>query len=147
MLIKMKVIFLLPVAAVLITGCATTAVPSSQAKKVSTDRIYAYQSASVATTSSLVVTRDEGFLGGGCFYGLWINDILSARLDVAETALFHLEPGEYVLRSGRDPEGKGLCGIDSDNWTQRETLLKTGERKYFRLSIDVNGKTDIQRSF
>jgi len=42
--------------------------------------------------------------------------------------------------------GKGLCGLGLDEWTQRETVVSQGETKYFRLSIDANGKTDIQRS-
>ena len=56
--------------------------------------------------------------------------------------------GELKLRlcAGRDPEGKGLCGIRQGEWTQRETTLKPGDLRYFRLSIDANGKPDIQRS-
>ena len=50
------------------------------------------------------------------------------------------------LRAGRDPGGKGLCGMRQGERTQRETRLKPGELKYFRLSIDANGKPDIQRS-
>ena len=50
------------------------------------------------------------------------------------------------MRAGRDPLGKGLSGLGQDDWTQRETVLRQGETKYFRLSIDVNGKTEIQRS-
>jgi hypothetical protein len=57
-----------------------------------------------------------------------------------------MKPGEILLRAGRDPLGKGLCGLGQDEWTQRETVVHQGETKYFRLSIDQNGKTDIQRS-
>ena len=69
-----------------------------------------------------------------------------ARVDVAEFANFYVEPGELLLRIGRDPEGGGLCGVDQENWTQRETIMKSGDKKTFRMSIDVNGKLDIMRA-
>jgi hypothetical protein len=53
--------------------------------------------------------------------------------------------GDVLLRVGRDPQGKGLCAFGKGEWTQRETVLRPDETKYFRLSIDANGKTDIQR--
>jgi len=127
-------------------GCATTPMSASQATPVASDRVLAFQESSSAASGTLIVTRDQGFLGGGCYYGFFINDILAARFDVAETAKFQVQPGELVLRSGRDPEGRALCGAGQQEWTQRETILRDGETKYFRLSIDANGKTDIQRA-
>ena len=129
-----------------LTGCATTAVPASEAKPAPANRVLAFQSKDETTTSTIVVTRDAGFLGGGCFYSLAINKVLAARLDTSETAAFYVAPGEVLLRSGRDPEGKALCSLGQDEWTQTETILKPNETKYFRLSIDMNGKTDIRRS-
>ena len=127
-------------------ACATTPVSSSAARQAPSARLLAFQERFSNTTATLIVTRDEGFLGGGCYYSLAINGTLAARLDVGETSRFYVEPGEIVLRVGRDPEGKGLCGVGQDEWTLRETLLRAGEFKYFRLSIDGNGKTDTQRS-
>lgn len=130
----------------LTSGCATTPIQMSAAKQAPTDRVLAFQTPGGDQTATLTVIRDEGFLGSGCYYAVWVNRILAARLDVAEYARFYVEPGEILLRVGRDPQGKGLCGLEPDNWTQRETLLKPGERKSFRLSIDQNGKLDIHRS-
>lgn len=127
-------------------GCATTPMPPGQAASVAPDRLVAFQEKSTDASGTLIVTRDEGFLGGGCYSGFFINDILAARFDVAETAKFYVQPGELVLRSGRDPQGRALCGVGQQEWTQRETILRDGETKYFRLSIDANGKTDIQRA-
>ncbi len=132
--------------ALLLGGCATTPVSMSAAKQVPADRLLAFQVATGDKTATVTVIRDEGFIGSGCYNAVHINGVLAARLDVAEFARFYVEPGEIVLRAGRDPQGAGSCGFASDNWTQRETLLKPGEQKFFRVSIDVNGKLDIMRS-
>lgn len=132
--------------ALLLGGCATTPVSMSAAKQVPTDRLLAFQVATGDKTATVTVIRDEGFIGSACYYTVHLNKILAARLDVAEFARFYVEPGEIVLRAGRDSQGGGLCSVQLDNWTQRETLLKPGEQKFFRLSIDANGKLDIMRS-
>ena len=129
-----------------LTGCATTPIPATEAKQAPSNRLLAYQEKNAETTSTLVVTRDTGFLGGGCYYSVSIKGTLAARLDTGETSRFFLPPGEILLRAGRDPQGKGLCAAGQDEWTQRETILRQNEIKFFRLSIDANGKTDIQRA-
>ena len=140
----MKAFFLF--IALALTGCATTPVPATSAKQAPAERVLAFQTKLEGPSGKLIVTRDEGFLGGGCFYALSINGIVAARLDVGETSAFFVSPGEVFLRAGRDPQGKALCALGQDEWTQRETLVRDKETKYFRLSIDMNGKTDIQRA-
>ncbi|MBL0711056.1 MAG: hypothetical protein JJV99_08600 [Colwellia sp.] len=110
------------------------------------DRVLAFQTAIGVKTAILTVVRDKGIIGSACYCAVYINRVLAARLDVSEFGQFYVEPGEVLLRVGWDPQGKGLCGLSADNWTQRETFLKPGEKKSFRLSIDQNAKLDIQRS-
>lgn len=129
-----------------LVGCATTPPPTSEVRPVPQERLLAYQNQLGSTSASLVVTRDAGLVGSGCYYALSINGSLAARFDVSERAVFFLEPGEVLLRVGRDPLGKALCARGQDEWTQRETYLKGGETKYFRMSLDMNGKSDIQRA-
>lgn len=128
-----------------LAGCATTPVSVNKAKAVPLDRTLAFQDHAIGN-GTLVVTRDKGFLGGGCYYGLYINNVLAARFDTSETAKFSIPPGEHLLKATRDPLGKSLCSAGQQYWTQRETILRENETKYFRFSIDVNGKTDIQRA-
>ena len=142
----MKIIILAISITIFVTGCATTPIPLAQAKQAPADRVLAFQDRHGDNTSSLTVVRDEGFLGSGCFYAVHVNSTLAARLDVAESARFFVTPGETLLRVGRDPMGRGLCSVNQENWTQRETILKQGEHKVFRLSIDPNGKLDVQRT-
>ena len=142
----MKKAFLVGVVLSVLCGCATTPVSINDAKQVPADRLVGFQSTDANKTATLTVIRDEGFLGSGCYHGLWINQTLAARVNVAEFATFFVEPGEILLRIGRDPLGKGLCGLEQDNWTQRETIMKPGDKKAFRMTIDENGKLDIFRT-
>ncbi|MEQ1686716.1 MAG: hypothetical protein ABL916_23945 [Burkholderiaceae bacterium] len=131
---------------VALAGCATTPTGADRATAAIGDRLLAYQEKPQGPSGRIVVTRDSGFLGGQCFYAVSINGKLAARLAVGESATFYVEPGEILLRSSRDPMGRGLCSVMSEERTQRETIIRQDETKHFRLSIDANGKTDIQRA-
>lgn len=141
----MKNIFLWISAVLLLAGCATTPTPIAQAKQAPSDRLLAYQEKQLNTTSTLIVTRDTGLLGSACYYAVSINGVLAATLSAGESARFFLPPGEALLQSGRDPKGSGLCATELKNVTQRETILRANETKHFRLSLGMDGKSDIQR--
>lgn len=131
----------------LLNGCASTPVPLNEATQVSADRVIAFQSPDPARSATLTVVRDGGFApGGGCFRALWVNQVLAARLDTSEVAKFYVEPGELLLRVGRDPQGRGLCAPRQDHWVQRETILKPGEHKAFRITTGDSGQYDIIRT-
>ena len=129
----------------ILAGCASEPTPATTAKAAPSNRLLAFQDSNAEHAGTLVVTRDTGFGGSGCFYAVSINGTLAARLDVGETSRFFVSPGEALLRVGRDPQGRGLCAFAKSEWTQRETVLRPDETKYFRLSIDANGKTDVER--
>lgn len=141
----MKPIYLLTALAIQLTGCSTTPVSLSASRSVPADRTLGFQAPS-ANSGTISIVRDEGHTGSACYLGLFINGVLAARLDVAESARFYVEPGEVLLKVTWDPNGRGLCAFGQSDYTQRETLLKPNERKQFRLSIDQNGKLDVQRA-
>ena len=131
------------------SGCAlrpTTPTENAIATRASDDRILAFQESTAIESATLIIVRDSGLLGSGCYYSIWINGVHAARLSSGEKASFFLKPGEHVLRSGRDLQGRGLCSFGLDEWTQRETTLRESEVKSFRMLIDKNGKTDLQRN-
>lgn len=130
----------------LLNACATTPTPINEAKKTPAERALAFQTPTSDKATTIIVIRDEGLTGSGCFAGLYINQTLAARLGVAEIVKFYVEPGEVLIRAGWDPQGRGLCAFGQDNWTQRETILKPGEQKSFRLSLDQNARWDIFRA-
>jgi hypothetical protein len=141
----MRSILIVVAATAALAGCASQPTAMNEAKVAPGARVLAFQDKG-ASAAALVVTRDTGFGGSGCFYAVSINGTLAARLDVGETTRFFVAPGDVLLRAGRDPQGKGLCSFGKSEWTQRETHLQPNETKFFRLSIDANGKTDIQRA-
>lgn len=130
----------------LFLGCATTPVAVPNARPIEANRILEFKAPTEERSAHIVVIRDEGFGGSGCFYAVHINGVLAARMAVAERVDLFVPPGEILFRVGRDPLGRGLCAVGSDNWTQRESVLKAGETKFYRLSIDANGKCDIFRT-
>lgn len=129
---------------VLISGCATSPINPEKASPVPTERLLAYQENNEGY-GVLVVTRDTGYLGGGCFSGFFINGELAARFSPGEVAKFFVPAGEVLLKTSVDPHGRALCGVGKDHWTQRETIMKPGEKKTFRLSLSTSGKLDVQR--
>lgn len=132
--------------AVLLSACATTPVPVGEAKPVDQSRLLAFKTQPATEHGTLLVFRDVGFIGAACYYALSVNGTLAVRLGVGEVATLYVPTGELLLRAGRDPMGGGVCGLGQDNWTQRETTFRASETKSFRLSIDANGKPDVQRS-
>lgn len=113
---------------------------------VPSDRLFAFQDANKGKSGVIFVTRDQGSTGSACFNALWIDSILSARLDIGERARFILPVGEHVLKAGRDQDGRGLCAFDLDASSSRETSIREGETKYFRFLIRQDGIPDIQRA-
>lgn len=123
-------------------GCATTATPPGQASPVPFERVIA---GDVQGQARIVVVRDAGMLGGGCYYMLYVNSRAVARMGPNERITTGVPPGDLLLTVGRDPQGRALCGLEPGNKVQREFGIKAGETKHFRLAIG-NGGMDIMRS-
>lgn len=129
-----------------LTGClpnVTHPVSSSSAAHVPAERLYEFQSESATTNATIVATRDAGY---GCYMAFYIDNVLAARFKSGETATFHLAAGEHVLKYGRDPQGKALCGTMQSYWSTAETTLGPSELKRFRLTIIKGGENKIQRA-
>lgn len=129
-------------AAALLSGCATTQAPPATRTTVPAARVML---AGAQGDAEIVVVRDAGFMGGGCFYALSVNRRPVARMDTGETLRMRVPAGDLLLAVGRDPQGKALCGLEPDHKVQREFSLKAGETKHFRIAIG-NGGLDVMRS-
>lgn len=132
--------------AVLVAGCGTTPTPLSEAIPIEKNRLYGFQEKTETKNATIILTRDSGAAGSACYFGFWIDSTLAARFDTSETAHFFVEPGERLLRVGRDPMGNGLCAnLDPSQTTQRESTFKPNERKQYRLKLNSSGEVDVQR--
>lgn len=137
---------ILALAGAFTSGCAlqTTQLAPSSAAQLQAERLVWKAPANASAT--IRVVRDVGFSGGGCFFGLFVNKQLAARMAPGEVIDLPVVPGELVLGVGRDPQGRGLCGtfFDSDI-VNRETMIASGETKHFRMVMGPQG-IDIRRS-
>ena len=130
-----------------LTGCATSITPFDQRKNLPNDRIYAYNKKTEERTAIITITRDKGMAGCACKIALYINTQLAGRFSTKETSQFYVEPGEVLLKVGQDPYGNGICSWEfGDISSQRETFIKAGENKSYRIRINPYGDMDIQRS-
>ncbi|MBV4544667.1 hypothetical protein [Pseudomonas triticicola] len=130
----------------LIAGCSSTPVDPGSAKRVTADRVYAYQTATPGD-ATLVVSRDKGFwASGGCFATLLIDGKRAARLDTGEVAKFHVKPGRHIVGVGGDEDGGGLCAMQiGQPVKETATEVVAGEVQKYRISGTQNG-TDIRPS-
>lgn len=125
-------LFVGAVAVALLAGCATSPVPSSEADQVPLSRLFAFQ-APTQGDSTLIVTRDKGFVGGGCNTTVSIDGRRAAEIGSGETAKFRVAPGEHIVSASSC--GSGL--------KERETSVKAGSTKKFRISIDSAMSMDL----
>src|SRR5262249_32126228 len=78
-----------------LTACSGR-VALSDARQAPSERVLAFQTAS-PENGTLVVIRDGGPVGSGCYFAFYINRTLATRLDVGERARFFVEPGGVLL--------------------------------------------------
>lgn len=116
-----------------LAGCATSPVTSDQARPVPPERMLAFGTGEPASSGVLSVTRDSGFLGGGCYLGFYIDGQLAAKFDTAEKGIFYVKPGEHVIGIG-NPGGGGLCNIEKGYRRETSTVISQGETKKYRLT-------------
>lgn len=128
---------LIALTALALVGCTTQAPTQSQIKPVPADRALAYQSASDGD-ATIIVTRDVGFAGGGCFAGLYLDGDLVAKLDTGERASLCVPSGRHVI--GAWNVGKALCGYrEGKDRRETDATLKPEETRKFRILIGNAG--------
>lgn len=122
----------------LTTGCTmfvrTNAVPSSTAEQVPANRILAYTE-EVDGFARMTVTRDEGFMGGGCYLALVISGEVAARFNPKETATFFVPPGDTNMAVTPDPSGRGLCAIGSWDPVLERYTIQLDTPNLYRISL------------
>lgn len=127
-------------AILLLAGCATSQVAPENAKLAPKDRVTAYQT-KFADSAMVTITRDSGFVGGGCLATVFIDGAPVARLNAGEKAVFYIQPGQHIL--GSELNGKGLCAY-GESRQEREILINSDESRFYRIFTDANGGIDIK---
>lgn len=119
-------------AVALLAGCASSQVPSSEAKPVPSSRLFAFQTP-IGGGSVLIITRDKGFVGAGCNATVSIDGRRAGEVGAGESARFRVAPGEHIVSASSC--GNGLKEV--------ETTIKSGATKKFRISIDSAMSMDL----
>lgn len=124
-------VFWVMLIAVGLSGCTSFRAHSEHLKAVPADRLSAWQQP-LTPSSELVVDRDIGIMGGGCYVALLIDREPAALMAVGEVATFHLPPGEHIVGITTDKQGGMLC---SKGRLNRELRLQAnpGERQHLRI--------------
>ena len=95
-IISWKILFL--ACAILLDGCATTAVSNDDAINVPAERIILRSSQTKNPgEATLVVKRDAGFTGSGCNIVIYLDGRAIAELDTREKVTFYAQPGDHIL--------------------------------------------------
>ena len=110
----------LAAASIAVVACGTTPVPSSSAKPVPPDRIYATEFTKAHDGSAfLVVTRDSGLKGKACTVRFYVDGTHVADLRTSEQVRLFVEEGEHLV--GVSAQG---CLGGSDQMSIVATLAK-----------------------
>lgn len=122
----------------------TNEVADTAAVRVPPDRVLANQFAERGT-ATFTITRDTGYLGGGCFLAVEIDRKLAARFDTGEMATFYVKPGRIELSVVGDPLGRGLCGFVAapvreiyELRTDKPIRFRLSSRQYRRPELESN---------
>lgn len=116
-----------------LTGCAAPPTADS-ANSTPNDRLLAYQAKQAGAYSTITVLRQLGAIGPTCYFSVYIDGKLAARMDDNEVASFYVQPGLRLVGIGMDPLGAGICSSGSNQPRREvETYLGVGEQRKFRF--------------
>lgn len=126
-----------------LTGCSSWQADPADIKPVPEERLRGYQTP-VANGGELVVTRDFGMRGGGCYVAVMVDRQLAARIHVGEQVRLQVPAGLRIVSIESDPEDDTLCGKGS-LLRERAARVERGETLQFRISSDNRIGFDIQQ--
>jgi hypothetical protein len=119
----------------LLTGCASTAIPIGQAEPVPRDELYAFQNKPAGESGSVTVVRDSGMVGSGCDVVVYVDGRKAAKIGTGQRASFYLPPGNPSIGAGL--AGSGLCGGAAIRTISAN--VKSGKESLYRISGDMSG--------
>ncbi|MEO4047802.1 3-isopropylmalate dehydratase [Pseudomonas sp. CAU 1711] len=127
---------------VLLAGCSSFRPDAEHITPVPGDRLLAYQEAREGG-GQLVVNRDMGLMGGGCYVAIEVDRQLAARIGMAEVASFQVPAGTRVLGLTLDPLDDTLCGKGR---LHKELAVKVtpGSTQYFQVVSENRGGFDLR---
>ncbi|HEN8714610.1 TPA: hypothetical protein U8203_005102 [Pseudomonas putida] len=126
----------------LLAGCATSPVPLGEAVQAPSERVTGYQKP-VEGGGTVIVVRDRGFVGSGCYATVFLNGKPVARLDTKEKASFYVPAGHWTL--GARVDGEALCSLGNER-LEDSVIVEPGQTKKYRIYTSSEGEVGIKAS-
>ncbi|MDM8349371.1 3-isopropylmalate dehydratase [Pseudomonas sp. sp1636] len=125
-----------------LAGCSSFQAASDKVSAVPGERLLAYQQP-VEGSGLIVVNRDLGMLGGGCYVAVLVDRQVAARIGIGEQVRFHVPAGNRVVGIGIDPDDDSLCGKGR---LRRELAVRVeeGESQHLRIVSEAKSGFDIR---
>jgi hypothetical protein len=128
-------ILIAAIAAAVLAGCASSAIPISQADPVPRDELYAFQTKPAGESGKVTVVRDSGMVGSGCDIVVYVDGRKAAKIGTGQRASFYLPPGTPSIGAGL--AGSGLCGGAAIRTISAN--VQSGKESLYRISGDMSG--------
>lgn len=124
-----------------LTACSSWQPDPEKITPIPAERALAYQEP-LGNAGEVVVTRDFGLRGGGCYIAVMIDRELAARIHVGEVVRFQVPSGARIVSIGVDPLDDTLCGKLR---LRREKLaqVEAGRSLEYRVIVDNRIGFDI----
>lgn len=125
-----------------LAGCSSFQADPEKVTAVPGERLLAYQQP-VAGSGLVVVDRDLGMLGGGCYVAVLVDRQVAARIGIGEQVRLHVPPGNRVVGIGIDQADDSLCGKGR---LRRELAVRVveGESQHLRIVSEAKSGFDIR---
>ncbi|MDY7560617.1 3-isopropylmalate dehydratase [Pseudomonas sp. 10B1] len=119
----------------LLAGCSSFTADPDKVTHVPAERLLAFQQPVEGAGGQIIVNRDIGMLGGGCYVAFSIDRTVAARIGIGEEAHFQAPAGARIVGIGLDEQDGSMC---SKGRLHRELAvqLKSGASQYFRIVSD-----------
>ncbi len=125
-----------------LAGCSSWQADPADISPVPEERLRGFQTP-VPGGGELVVTRDFGIRGGGCYVAVLVDRRLAARIHVGEQVKLQVPAGMRILSIESDPEDDTLCG-KGNLLRERAVRVDAGDQLPFRISADNRIGFDIR---
>ncbi|AOE83336.1 3-isopropylmalate dehydratase [Pseudomonas sp. TCU-HL1] len=122
------------VSLLLLAGCSSYRTDPMQITQVPTDRLLAFQTP-VEGGGLIVVNRDMGGLGSGCYIAVHVDRQLAARIGIGEVASFQVPSGDRIVGIGIDETDDTLCSKGSLR-REKAAHIEQGQSEHFRIISD-----------
>lgn len=127
---------ILALAALCLTGCATSPVSTAEAEKVSASDQFATP---FRNSALITVTRDSGFGGSACSSTVLMDGHEAGSLRTGQGLFLYVGAGEHIV-GVRTP---GICGGGT---SEASVTVNAGDEKGFRTGRDSAGGVFLTRT-